>query len=167
MLKKKSQMIHSEIFVYILALVVFSLILLYGYKAIANLRGQSDQISTTQFKTDMKNTVEKLGYEFGTVEVKSITVPNGVSKVCFAEIPSNPADLNAYHPAIDDYNLIEDSLSSGSKDNVFLIGSKTIEPLSIIQITLEDKFKCFDVVSGRINVRLEAKGNVVAISNPE
>jgi hypothetical protein len=163
--RKKAQMINSEIFIYILALIIFSLILLYGYNAISKFRSETNTVSLLQFKNELTNIVEKLGYEYGTIEKKELTLPSGYSKICFATL-SEPYEITMYSGSdIGSYPIIQDSLSSNVKNNVFLISNGKIEPFYIGGITVEpNNFNCYVAVSGKVNVKFEAKGKTVLVS---
>jgi len=157
---KTGQMITSEIFVYILALIVTSLILLYGYNAISKMRQQTNTVSGIQLKTDLVNSIESLGYEFGSVEIKKFNVPNGVNEVCFVDIDNADPDSTVF----DSYPIIKDSVKGGSKNNVFLLGTSSIVPIEVGRITVENNFKCIGVVGGKVQITMKATGKAVDIS---
>ena len=161
-------MITSEIFIYILALVVTSLILLYGYNAINKMRKQTDTVSGIQLQTELTNTIESLGYEFDSVEIKKLNVPNGVEKVCFVwldEYGGDPIGFSGTNGLDDAQNaVIKDSVEGKSKNNVFMLGGKSFEPFNVGPISVENSFKCFDAVGSRIEVRLQANGKSVSIA---
>jgi len=156
---KKAQMSTSQIFTYILALVVASLILLYGYTAISKMRSQTDTVSILQFKTDLTNAINSISYDFGSVEIKKLNMPTGFNQVCFVDI-NNVASVTITE------KLIKDSVESQSKNDIFLLGNGNVEPMQVGGITIENSYKCINSVSGKVSIQLEATGKSVLISQP-
>ena len=157
---KKAQMSTSQIFTYILALVVASMILLYGYTAISKMRSQTDTVSILQFKTDLTNAINSISYDFGSVEIKKLNMPTGFNQVCFV-------DINNVDTKIITEQLIKDSVDSQSKNDIFLLGNGNVEPMQVNGISVESDYKCIDSVSGKVNIQLEATGKSVLISQPK
>ncbi len=156
----KAEMSTSQIFTYILALVVTSLILLYGYNAITKMKSQTDTVSLLQFKNDLTNAIDSLSYDYGSVEIKRLAAPPGFNELCFVNLEASPA------PSFDPkYNLIKNSFDSGSKNNVFLLGVSAFEPFQVTKISPDSNFVCIPSVGGKIPVRLEAVGGAVKVSN--
>ncbi|NQV09306.1 hypothetical protein HQ529_05640 [Candidatus Woesearchaeota archaeon] len=152
---KKAQ-VQTQVFIYIIALVVVSLIMLYGYNSIKKIREQTTVVEHIQFRTDLENTVKRISYEFGTIEKRTIDVPGGYNQICFVGSETTSIDETKY-PIIQ-------SIISSSDDNVFMVKSLAEESFYVGAITVDDGFKCFDVIGGKINIQLEAFGEKVGIS---
>ncbi len=159
MCSRKSQVI-GQVFIYILALIIFSLVLLYGYKTIKNFSNKADDISLIQLTTDIKTSVKKISYDYGTVIKKEISIPGKYSHVCFIDLDHQAEiSLQDEHPAV--YNSWYDRAQS----NMFLITEKEeIQPYHIEGIKILDKYECLDVKQGKIILRLEGKGDHVELS---
>lgn len=168
---KKSQA-QTQIFIYILALVIVSLILLYGYNSIKKLREQTSAIEHIQFKTDLETSIERINFEFGTVEKKSFIIPGSFKQVCFLEL-ERVGDISDENKTIirTNYPIIGDIIDSiigdvGVKENIFLVKSITEESFFIDNISPDGIFHCFNITRGRLNLKLEALGKKVRISEP-
>jgi hypothetical protein len=151
--KKQGQMM-GQVFVLILAALIFILILVYGYRAIGTFIQRSDEVALIQFETDLGSAIKQISLDFGSVKKVELTVPKGVREVCFV---SNPSPLfSNEHP------LLSDAFSSGTQ-NVFLL------PLQETAIFVENfeavgGASCLSVRDSRIVLRLEGLGNRAKVS---
>ena len=154
---KKAE-ISGEIFIYILAIVIFALTLLYGYKAIAFFNEKGEQISYAQMYNDLKQEVEKVeGDTYGTVKKYIMDVPGGYQKACFVNSKGRePRGLSGNYP------LIQTSLEYTS-DNLFLYppGDRSFD-IGDIEVSGEN---CIDVVGTKVTLRLESLGDHVKVSS--
>ena len=167
---KKSQL-YSQIFIYILAIVLISFILVYGYNAIHNFIERGEQIECLKFKNDLSNAIENILGDYGSVQIKEFSLCKGYSKICFVESfgsfdKNNPKFryLNDDNTPSTDDTLIIDSISSGSGRNVFLIDNTAKDSYNIGRISVDDDVLCIKAVNNNINLRLEGKGNHVLLS---
>ena len=80
---KKAQ--TSEIFFFILAIVIIGLLLLFGVKYIMELGSKVNQIELVQFKTDLENSAEEYRPVYGKWKKLTFSVPVGILKVCFVQ----------------------------------------------------------------------------------
>jgi len=155
---KKAQ-VQTQIFIYVMALIIFSLILLYGYSSIKKIREQASSVEYIQFKTDIENTITKLGYEFGSVEIKEFNVPGNYKQVCFVELTGTPVI-----PA--DYPIINNSVYTNASDNVFLVKNIAEESFRVNGLNIAGGFHCFNISKGIIGIRMESLGSAVKVSEP-
>jgi len=81
---KKAQL-YGQIFVYILSLVLISFILIYGYNSIKNFKQKAEQVSCLKFKNDLRNSVDSILSDYGSVQRKDLQVCSGYNQVCFVE----------------------------------------------------------------------------------
>ncbi len=163
-LKKKSQ-VFGQIFIYILAIIIFSLVLLYGYRAIKNFSNKAEDVSLIQLTTDIKTSVNKIKSDYGTVIKKELSISGNYIYICFIDL-DYPADISLRdeHPAV--YNSWYDQAQS----NMFLITSREeIQPYYIagIKIKGDNQYVCIDVKQGKIVLKLEGKGDYVELSEWE
>jgi len=189
----KKGIIVGQLFIYVLALIVFSLIMLFGFNAIRNLMEKGEQTQFVKFKTDLENEIRSISSQYGDVRIfnarNQMRVPGTYKKVCFIDIDTNPTNSKLCNAQLQEYNpIICDSWKTtmqqkqqhiqGPFQNVFLI------PQASSPIMIEDKIKididkentpgygipdtigelCLNVVQGRIDFRLEGRGNFVLIS---
>lgn len=149
--------IQGQIFVYILALFIVGLILYFGYNAIQDLTDRADLAAKIKFQTDIESYIKSLRGNYGSEKTIRLNVPGGFEKVCFADISFH------FGNEMNDYPIIEESVKSGVQKNVFLFPPGT-DAYYVGEMEVADNFKCFDVLAGRITIKLEGKGNSVEIS---
>jgi hypothetical protein len=165
--------IIGQVFIYILAAVVFGLILLFGYRAVTNLTQKSDEIMLMELRHEVQTAVNSIASN-PDVKKKSLHVPSKYKTLCFLGNISqcgaayddtclcrgaapctgaDPADANA---------LICEAWKSGQKQNVFLWPMADIE-IYVDDIVLEDCYLCVSPVEGKVELRLEGTGSATRI----
>ena len=149
----------SQVFIYLMTIIVAAFILFYGYRAISVFTEKSEQVSFIQFKNDMENTVTALSLDFGSVKVKEFALPGNINTLCF--VSNYPSMLNLNNSK---YPIIENSVNSGVRKNVFLIGNGIDESFYVDNIEAAESLLCMDAVSGKIKLRMEGKGDHTLIS---
>lgn len=175
-MRKKAQT-ASQIFIYIMSMLIVLLILVYGYKAISGFNKQSDTIVLAEFKTSITGVVDEVRAEWGSVRTREIRVPSEYEGVCFV-VPDTSIAENVFEDALNldsnlpnlGINLVVDSATEeGSRDNVFLVGS-SIQPFflgddesgsSYIDVPGDQgdpQALCMDAVGGKIKIRVTGKG---------
>lgn len=170
---KKAQ-ISGQVFIYILAIIIFALTILYGYRAIAFFQGQSDEISLVQMQQDIKADVAKVKADtFGTIVRKELAIPGSYKQVCFVDSQSvcdNPDIYVSYCRELRDfpYDLIKDAIDPtipGSTDsNMFLYPPGDVS-YNVGDIQVDKSFpQCINVRGGRVTLKLESMGDHVKIA---
>lgn len=154
---KKAQ-IYSQIFIYILSIILISFILVYGYNAVQNFKKKAEQVSCLKFRNDLQNAVESASSDFGSVKRKDLQLCAGYSQVCFVENFESPNLPDNVDP------IIKDSISSNSGKNVFLVENIAKENFYAGKISVEPDVLCIKAINNKISLRLEGKGNHVLIS---
>lgn len=155
----KIAQLYSQIFIYILTIVLVSFILVYGYTAVKNFKERADQVSCLKFKNDMQNAISSVSSDFGTVKRKDLSICGRYTGVCFVESFTEPDIPYETDP------IIMDSVRSGSGNNVFLIEGIAKEPFYAGNISVgPDDVLCIEAAGGKISLRLEGKGNHVILS---
>ena len=172
-MKMKAQII-GQVFVYILAIVVVSIVLSFGYKAIKSFNLQQEQIAYVEMKNEMINLVKSKTVDFGSIEKKEISVPVKYREVCFVKSISYGGLPNPSDSIFDKYPLIRKSIEfelDGAepkiKQNVFLIADTAEKPFGVGDITLNqsrNKFMCLPVVNNKLRLRIEGMGKYADIS---
>lgn len=173
--KSKAGMDASEIFIYILALIVASVIFLYGYDAVTKMQKQTNTVALLQFKSDLTNTIDTLSYDYDSVIMKKLTLPTGFTQICFVDPKGDPNSVN---------NIVTESSKELVKDQmnqqnvgpdfvVMLIGDKSIETFKVKPLQLySDKDQnpptidalCITSQSSIVNLKLKANGNAIGVS---
>ena len=155
MTDKKSQ-IFSQIFTYILAIVITTLILIFGYRSMMIIQERGCDICLVKLRNDLSNSVESIITDYGSVSRKDIQMCCGLNQICFVESVDSFSVPSSIDP------IIKDSIKSETGMNVFLLGENGIQPFNIGKISTEPNVMCLK--GTRMSLKLEGKGNYVQIS---
>lgn len=163
----------SQIFVFVVSIIVVGLVLLFGTRAIMNWREDLRQVNYVQFKTDLQNAIDDVAADYGSVKQLDFHVPSDYQHVCFADMRfPMPADRELVidgvpYPEIKDawtdspptaniFLLDENSARENFKDDrVQVPANPTNSDLHIVCIPREN---------GNFKVRLEGMGRSVKVS---
>ena len=158
MMFKKGQ-IPSQVFMYVFALLVISLVLLFGITAINDFIDRTDRIELVKFKSDIKSEIQTISTEYGSVINPSLTLSKRFKRVCFADDRAINNLGSISNP------LIRNSIENQVKDNVFLVEEIGVEQLKTMKIeVLNDKgFLCIENTQGKISFHIRGKGRYVEI----
>jgi len=160
---KKSQV--QQIFIYIVAIILFSLILVYGYNAIRGFRAKTDQVALLQLKNDISSSITKVSTDFGTIIKKRLDVPFKYKEICFVDLTKTGIAEFTDICGVNGNPLVCDSWTSNSPYNMFLISQKDTETYNIGEIRIDNPFFfCTNVTNGKATVKLEGKGDYVLLS---
>ena len=164
----KQSQIYSQIFIYILALVLTSIILIYGYNAIQNFNKRANQVCFLKFKNDLSNSIESITSDYGSVKKKDLQLCSGYNKVCFVETFTQLTSRENPTPADID-PIIKDSIKDNIQKNVFLVEKAAKESfyagnISVKSLSNDPDVLCITSKNNQISLRLEGKGNHVRIS---
>ena len=162
MLQNEKSQLYGQIFIYILTVVLISFIVVYGYNAIQNLRDRADKISCYKFKNDLRNAVQSILSDFGSVKRKDLQLCPGYNQVCFVETFNEFDTQNLKSNAPID-PIIRHSIASNVGRNVFLVDNMAKESFYIGNISVNDDILCVSASDNRISLRLEGKGNNVLL----
>jgi len=162
MKSEKGQLI-SQVFIYIILLVMVSLIFLFGYKAIQMIAGSGSDLDDLSFKNEIENDINKYSIEYGSSERKKIPVPNNVNEACFVNKDAIGKDIDA------PYFVIKDSVKSGVKDNLFIFGSEpntNFRKMFVGNVSIKgnEDLICIESINGRLNIGYKGKGSYTEIS---
>ncbi|MCK4500308.1 hypothetical protein KAU11_07410 [Candidatus Babeliales bacterium] len=163
---KKAQ-IQSQIFVYVLAMIIIGAILLYGYKSINMMRDKGEQIDLLSFKTDIEQEISKMSADYGSARHLTLKIPHGFEEVCFIDLTKNPlTEIQRLHPLV--YESWADKTA-----NIFLI-KDLAEEFQLVQegenylIEIDNPgFLCIPIKNNRITIRLEGLGGKARLSQIE
>jgi hypothetical protein len=161
----------EQIFVYIIAIVVVGLIVVYGYSAIKSFSKRGEEVEYITLKTSIENAVKGIVSDYGSIKRPDIAMPGKYTMVCFVDkAKSGGASVTPIcDPNIPDgdryYEPIVCSGWQTGRSNVFLVpdGSENFDVGTIV-IEGGYPFKCFDVVNNRIRLQLKGLGDKVEIS---
>ena len=154
----------GQVFVYIVTIVVVGLILLFGYNAIMTVKGKSDEIILTKFKSDVANMVEITASDFGTVKIKSFELPARYTKACFVKNKGGFPDASS--TLFNKYPIMKDSVQDKVNKNLFLVEDSVRTSFFVGDIDVTDGVLCFSATNNKIKVKFEGKGNHALLAEP-
>ena len=166
---KKSQL-YRQIFIYILAILVTSFIVVFGYKAIKDFKDRAEQVACLKFKNDLQISIERMSSEYGSVERKDLQLCSDYKVVCFVDYDSQWKSNPTFNSQFSDGSpvpsdpIIIDSIKSGTGKNVFFIENLAIESFYAGKISVEGDVLCIKAVNNKISLKLTGKGNYVELS---
>lgn len=162
----KNSQLHSQIFVYILTIVLASFIFVFGYNSIRNIRDRAEQISCLKFQNELRDAIESISVDFGSVKRKDLQLCKGYSKVCFVDhnivgSPNFVDSTNTVIPIADP--IIKNNIADKTAKNVFLMDNIAKDSFYVGNITVSSDVLCIDAINGKISLRLEGSGNQASI----
>jgi len=159
-MKTKAQ--AQQIFTWIVAIVLMSLLVLFGYRSITNLRVRGEQVKFLEFKNDLTSTIESTT-DYGSERRVSLSAPGAYNEVCFVDFEGG-IDLSL----MNNYPIIRDSVASQlgkpAIENVFLVKDIAEQSFKIENMRVEaPKFLCVEVKAGKINFRVAGLGKYAEV----
>ena len=149
---RKAQL-AGQIFIYIIAVVVVGLIILYGYSAIKSFSKRGEEVEYLTLKTSLESAVKGISSDFGSIKRPDIAIPGKYKQVCFGEKVSG-AVINATQWCMKE--PIACAVWRTNRSNVFLIpdGTDNFDVGEIATLPQGEHVICFDVVNNKINLQL-------------
>lgn len=160
----KRAQVQTQILMYVLAVIVGTMILVFGYNAVRGFLSTQDDVDTLQFKTELQTHIDVKASQYRTVNVFDYSVPSRFTSVCFADHTMRAGFDN--QPKITDSYILENTIKDAFLPmDVFLLEDGLVTDMfhvgSIALRTADDSAKsadCFDIVDGYMQLRLEALG---------
>lgn len=167
---KKAE-IASQGFIYIIAGLLFTLILIYGIKAIAGLSEKADYVKLIDFKTSLESEIKNVGISQDRI-IKVFDLPDSFDEICFVNMNEGGDDKcntpgSLCKQAKDNHRLplnVWDAWSSNITQNVFLVPSAQVMiETTPIEVYNESKgqvgAECYPITKGKIKLILEGAGD--------
>lgn len=176
-MKKKAQ-IQSQMFIYLLAIFIIGLLLLFGVKSILQLFKQADDIDFLTFKTEIEAASQRIASNYGKWEKLTFTLSSHVEKICFVQHKAYPEAAIFYkdqeglclaqHP---DYDfLVCDAWKEGVLYNVYPLPFSDFqagEGIYLGELEVRNNqgkhYLCMPVSNGKITIKLVGQGNHVIV----
>jgi len=163
----KSSQLHSQIFVYILTLVLVAFIFVFGYSSVRNIKDRAEQVACLKFENDLRAAIESISADFGSVKRKDFQLCGGYSKVCFVDDSianrNSPNAVDSKNTPISVDPIIKDSISDRAHKNVFLTENTAKDSFYAGNISVNSDIMCITATNGKISLRLEGEGNKASI----
>jgi len=168
-MKNKKAQIAGQVFIYILAIFVFAVILLYGYTAIKGFIGKGEETAFIQFKNTLEGEVSRISTEPGDIivfdERNPLPIPGTYEKICFVD--SNAEIEDTFNLDSKEQQIISAAINAGvhnRTENVFLIPPAQSPIFLGILETWPNNILCVNNENGLVRIRIEGKGYGVRIS---
>lgn len=178
-MNRKAQ-VQTQIFVYVIAIVIVGLILVFGYNAIKKIGDRADEVSLIKFKSTIEGSFDSVRTSFGTVKLEKYEVPQGYEELCFVDLDIQ-GGVNVFSLE-NDYPLVYEAVTTqGNNKNAFLVKGLDIESYEVDKINIglsadraEDCefndgceiYLCADVVNSVARVKLAGRGDHVFVKIP-
>lgn len=159
----KTSQLYNQIFIYVLTLLLTSFIIVYGYNTIQNFKQRAEQVSCIKFKNDLKNAIDAILSDYGSIRKEDLQLCYGYKQVCFIET-FEEIDRNNL-PTKDP--IIKDSILSDTGKNVFFVDQIAKESFYAGNISVNPDVLCINEINNKISLRLEGRGNYVLLSTWE
>ena len=181
----------QQVFVFIVAAITFSMIMIFGYGAINDFLAKGEQVEFYQFKTSLESSIKKIYSEYGAERQVDFNIPVKYSQICFVDLDSdaNSVEFQAGFQDLcnkdpdtenDDWNFKacdswETASNSGlgyegAEENVFLEPGSPVS-LKVYKIEIandqlgnERGFLCVPIEKGKFSLHLKGKGSRTEIS---
>lgn len=173
----------NQVFVYIMAVIVFAAVFLFGYKAITQFLDEGEKASFLQFKMNLENAVGRVATKYDTVVVYNslnpLRVPGKYERICFVDVDIAPpfdcierlgaVGCDAWETYYSQSNsAIDFDAWERAESNVFLKPGGLL-PIKVYKIQVRgaedepDGLLCIPV-NGQLDVRVEGKGSHALLS---
>ncbi len=151
----------GQVFIFILAGLIFVLILGYGYRAINNFIARGAEVQLLDFRNELESMVNTIKRDYGSVQRVELRVPTQTEEACFV---SNAEDVpGAWETDLQQkYPLVYNAWTTGT-ENVFLIPRQPT-PLLVQDIMVDAGYVCVPAVNGKVSLRVEGTGNRAKIN---
>ncbi|MBI2576576.1 hypothetical protein HYV84_05150 [Candidatus Woesearchaeota archaeon] len=162
---------QTQILFYVMTVIIFGFILLYGYNALSGLGKRTEQISFIKLKTDLTSSVERIATDFGTVKREEFSIGGDIKEVCFVQTFNRSSSLSLFSIPVS-YPFIWNSVvESGSDHNVFVMSTELEESFAVGPINIKNPavanprgFLCIPIVRGNLRVQFQGMGNHALLS---
>jgi hypothetical protein len=155
----------NQIFTWLIAAIMLALVVLFGFRAIMNMRTKGEQVRYLEFKNDLETNIETTT-DYGSERRVTLRVPGGYQQLCLINTEGGFPD----HTLIDD-PIISDSVESQvinnvKNENAFLVKDIADQAFYVGEIKIEENngYLCIDVESGEVELRIEGFGRYAKVS---
>lgn len=161
MTAKRAQMI-GQVFIFILAGLVFVLILAYGYKAITGFLERGEQVQLLDFRNELDSTIKTIRRDYGSIQRVDLRVPAKTEEACFVSTNAEDVSSVQQQELQQRYPLLYNAWATGS-ENVFLIPRQPT-PLLVPDLLVDSGYVCIPAINGRVSLRVEGTGSKARVS---
>lgn len=164
---KKAE-VPAQIMTYVLAAILFGLIMVFGYNVVVSMRMSSESVAMVKFKTQLEGDIKKMSMETGrTTRLYEYLSPGNFREVCFIDSDYLEGDLTTtqidnLEAGCEGKKMLIDSADAGVQSNMFLFpGTVNFE---IGSIEVDNGCVCIASRAGKFSMRMKGKGDRAEIS---
>lgn len=164
-MNNRAQMI-GQVFIFVIAGLVFVLILGYGYKAIMGLMEKGEKVQLIDFRNKLDSSINIIKRDYGSVQRVDLIVPSNTDEVCFATSDKNDVRSGEWEKNFqEERQLFYGAWVTGTENVFFVPKQSTPIPEKDIVVDPEGKgYLCVNAAGGRISLRMEGIGSKVLIT---
>jgi hypothetical protein len=166
MIVSKKAMGIGQVFIFIVAVVTFAVIMIFGYKAVTDFLDQGEKVQFHQFKTGLESSVKRIYTEYGSVRIQEFNIPGGYEQVCFVDLNKPKKDDLCLKNQIA-CDVWESSQGYDTVDENVFLKPQAPSKIKVFNIKMENDFLCLPVVKGKFTVHMEGKGDHTYLSKPQ
>ena len=151
----KRAQIHSQVFVYILALVVVGVIALIGLQSIHTIIQKKSMIELASFKKDFRDSIAS-HTNWNEVEDVEFRLPGKAVAICFYDAKASLVGNLNYQKAV--------IKQMSGVNNVFIVKNKNpisasnVEAFHVDKLRLNTKYLCLPAASGVVRIKMTGLG---------
>jgi hypothetical protein len=162
--KSKRAQIVGQIFIYAISIIVVTLILAYGYKAIRDFSKRGEEVAYITLRSNFQNAFKSIVSDYGTIKRPDFDVPGKFKRVCLTMPNKDPGSPLCQTGNVEHEPIVCAGWETG-RDNVYLVPDGS-QSFSVGDITIEGgrTYLCFDVINGKIKMQLKSLGDKVEVS---
>lgn len=155
--QKKAE-VPAQIMTYVLASILFVLIMIFGYNTVTSMRTSAEAVSVVNFKSQIESDIHKMAMESGrTIRTYSYASPGNFREVCFVNSKYIEDKDKITEGDCANKELVVNSVEQGVPNNMFFFPG--IMSYDIGTIETDYGCICLPVKSGKVNVRFQGKGD--------
>ncbi len=168
---QRTQRIHNRaqiegtVVIYVLAIFIASLVLLFGYTVVRNLSESARSIELLEFKQDLATAIKEKSSEFESRDTLTLSIPSDFETICFVGNTA-PASATAAAATAQGYLLVAYLLNQNppTPHNVFLLQQGLVrDTVSVGKLSLYDgtapvDLRCIPIVDGSVTLTFVARG---------
>jgi len=170
MIRRKKAEVTSQMFMYIAAAIIAAVILIIGVNAIMKLTKAQRDASDQLFKDSVTAYFDSVGsLSFGTERTKDFKILSEFKTICFLSrklIASPGSEMTGY-------NEIDNAIRASSKNNVYLVSSKTTMAMEVSEMSSFSanllsanpslRHYCYNISNGKITIRIKSMGDSIEV----
>ncbi len=159
----KKGILIGQVLAFIIAGIIFILIIGFGYKAVTDLVQSSSDITVAELKSDLEAAVDSTKRSYGSVRKIELRTPNDVRELCFFDAKKcgegkMPFDVKSF----EGNSLAWAASACNAKSaNVFSVPRRV--EIAMNEIRIESGYVCVPNVNGLVTIKLTGKGDSVKV----